>query len=469
MRPLLTPEEMRRADEAAISSGIPEAELMERAGRAVARAAIDLAGGRYGRRVLVLCGKGNNGGDGLVAARVLAAEGLAVKCVRLFEDGEDPPSPNAFDVVVDAIFGTGFRGAPEGRVARVVEGLDGHPRVVAADIPSGVDGATGAVAGVAVKAAVTVAMGAEKLGTALSPGAARAGRVVVADIGIPIPRVSTHVAEDDDVGAVLPARPPDSHKRSGGSVAVLAGSEAIRGAALLTCRGAGRMGAGYVTLVSTASVVAAATTVAPELLTRTIPAGVLGPDALDEAEGADCVAIGPGLGKGDVQRALCERTLGEYGGPVVLDADALNNLAGDVQPLVARRAPAVLTPHPAELARLLGFDTKDVVRDRLGAARRAAGGFGCVVLAKGHRTIVTDGDRTVVVPAGGPELATAGTGDVLTGAVAALLAAGVDPFDAAWAAAYVHGVAGSLAGSGALAPDVAEALGKARERFTLGS
>lgn len=458
---------MRRADEAAISGdAASQAVLMERAGRALARSVIDLAGGRYGRRVLVLCGKGNNGGDGLVAARVLRGEGLTVTCVRLFE-GEDPPPAGGFDVVVDAIFGTGFKGAPEGRIARAIEGLAGHPRVVSADIPSGVAGATGAVAGAAVQATVTVAMGAEKLGTALSPGAALAGRVIVADIGIPIPSVSTHLAEDDDVRRVLPRRSPDAHKRSGGSVVVLAGSEVTRGAALLTCRGAGRAGAGYVTLVSTPSVVAAATVVAPEALTRAVDGDVLGPDALDHFAQAEAVALGPGIGKGPVQRALCERALLEVDRPLILDADALNVLAEDVAPLVARDAPAIVTPHPAELARLLGFDTKDVTKDRLAAARTAAERLGCVVLAKGHRTVVTDGERTVVVPAGGPELATAGTGDVLTGAVAALVAAGVEPFDAAWAAAYLHGVAGTLAGPGALAPDVAGALGKARAGFTL--
>ena len=457
---------MRRADQATISSGIGASVLMERAGRALARAVIELAGGRYGRRVLVLCGKGNNGGDGLVAARVLRAEGLAVTAVRLF-DGDPVPDPHGFDVVVDAIFGTGFKGAPEGDVAAAIASLDGHPRVVAADIPSGVDGATGAVAGAAPKAAVTVAMGAEKLGTALSPGAARAGRVVVAGIGIAIPDVTTYLAEDDDVREVLPERAPDSHKRSGGSVVVLSGSEATRGAALLTARGAGRMGAGYVTLVSTPSVVRSATVVAPEILTKVVADDVLGPEALDAAGRAECVALGPGIGTGDAQRALCERALLEVDVPLVLDADALNVLAAHVRPLVSRRRPAIVTPHPAELARLLGIDVKEVAADRLGAARRAAEDFGCVVLAKGHRTVVTDGDRTVVVPSGGPELATAGTGDVLTGAVAALVAAGVEPFDAAWCAAYIHGVAGSLAGPGALAPDVAEALGPARARFTL--
>ncbi|MDQ3981647.1 MAG: NAD(P)H-hydrate dehydratase [Actinomycetota bacterium] len=473
MRPLLTPDEMRRGDESAISSGTPASVLMERAGRAVAREAIRLAGGRYGRRALVLCGKGKNGGDGLVAARVLEAEGLSVEVVRLFE-GDEVRSTGGFDVVVDAIFGTGFKGEPEGPARDVIERLQGHPGVVAADIPSGVDGATGAVAGVAVEAAVTVAMGAEKLGTALSPGAAHAGRVVVADIGIPIPPVTVRMIEDDDVRGTLPRRAPDAHKRSAGSVAVLAGSEETRGAALLTCRGAGRMGAGYVTLGSTRSVTAAATVAAPELLTRAAGEGnVLGPEALDRLgpalDRAGALAIGPGIGVGDAQSALCERALREVGAPIVLDADALNVLAETPGALVARSSPAVLTPHPAELARLLGVDTPEVTGDRLGGARRAAERFGCIVVAKGHRTIVTDGSTSLVVPTGGPDLATAGTGDVLTGAVAALLAAGLDPFDAAWCAAYVHGVAGEMAGRGALAWDVAEALGKARSRFTLTS
>nr|MDQ3958593.1 NAD(P)H-hydrate epimerase [Actinomycetota bacterium] len=282
MRPLLHPEEMRRADEAAIASGTPAAELMERAGRALARRAVALAGGRYGRRALVLCGKGNNGGDGLVAARVLAGEGLGVECVLLFGsvgDGGAHPAVRSvpfrpglrverFDVVIDAIFGTGFRGAPEGDAAAAIELLRGHPAVVSADIPSGVDGATGAVRGLAVRAAATVAMGAEKLGTALAPGAAYAGDVEVADIGIAVGDTSVHLAEDSDVGRVLPVRPPDAHKRSGGAVAVLAGAEGTRGAAILCCRGAERMGAGYVTLVSEPSVIAAANVAVPEVLTR---------------------------------------------------------------------------------------------------------------------------------------------------------------------------------------------------------
>jgi hydroxyethylthiazole kinase-like uncharacterized protein yjeF len=462
---------MRRADAAAIASGTPGEVLMERAGLALARSAIRLAGGRYGKRALVLCGKGNNGGDGLVAARALEREGLKVRVVRVFEEGHAPP-PAGYDVVVDAIFGTGFRGAPEGGVANVIESLRGHQRVVAADIPSGVDGTTGAVAGPAVRAAATVAMGAEKLGSALSPGASYAGTVEVADIGIAIPAAAVHLVEDSDVRDALPGRVPHAHKRSGGAVAILAGSEATKGAALLCARGAGRMGSGYVTLGSTRSVVAAAPVSLPEILTRTVTDGdVLGPEALDSfgdvLERAGSLAIGPGLGTGDAQRTLVTRLLREIDVPVVLDADALNVLDRDAA--AGRSAPAIVTPHPAELGRLLEVPVEEVVADRLAAARAAAERFRCVVVAKGHRTVVAEPGRAVVVPAGGPELATAGTGDVLTGAVAALLAAGVEPFAAGWCAAYVHGVAGGLAPPGALAWDVAEALGTARSRFTLGS
>ena len=491
---------MRRADEAAISSGVSAAELMERAGRALAQRALALAGRRYGTRALVLCGPGNNGGDGLVAARILAAEGMTVECVLLFDPAgaSGPPaeklralrgagvttvtfagrSGRTAGVVVDAIFGTGFRENPEGDFATAISELDGHPNVVAADIPSGVDGLTGSVAGRAVRAAITVAMGAEKLGSALAPGAAYSGIVEVADIGIPVRGTYAWLAEDSDVAELLPARPPEAHKRSGGSVAVLAGSEVTKGAALLTCRGAERAGSGYVTLGSTHSVVAAATIPLPGILTVTVAdEDVLGPNALDAflpvLERASGLAIGPGLGTGSPQRALVERVVEEVDLPLVLDADALNVLAEDVKPLVARSAPAVVTPHPAELGRLLGMETGEVTADRLAAARRAAERLGCTVLAKGPRTVVADPEgNAVVVPAGGPELATAGTGDVLTGVLTALVAAGLGHTEAAWCAAYLHGAAGeaaasSLGAQGVVAWDVAEALPKARRRFTL--
>lgn len=496
MRPLPSPEEMGAADAAAISAGTPAEALMDRAGRALAREVLRVAHRRYGLRVALVCGKGNNGGDGFAAARVLLREGVDARCLFVGDIDEvkgaaahhlerlraargrvDAFSTEALEhagVIVDALFGTGFRGVAEGYAAVAIDAMnDSDAPVVAADIPSGVNGETGAVEGSAVRSDATVAMGAQKIGTAVGGGAAHAGSVVVADIGIPVEGGSTFMVAASDVAGVLPIRAPDAHKRSGGAVAVLAGSDAMTGAAVLVASGAMRMGAGYVTVGSSSGTVAALQSLLPETLAQTVSdgehldAGALArfEDVLDKA---DAVALGPGLGRGDSQRELVGRVLGEIDDPVVLDADGLNVLEGHTTPLERRNGSTVLTPHPAELARLLGTDTDKIQADRMASARRAAEDLGCVVLLKGHRTIVARPDGMAVVnPTGGPELATAGTGDVLTGAVAALLAAGVEPFEAAWASAYVHGLAGALAAgqlgvSGVVAGDVADMLPDAR-------
>jgi ADP-dependent NAD(P)H-hydrate dehydratase / NAD(P)H-hydrate epimerase len=480
---------MAAADRATIAAGTPAEVLMQRAGDAVARAALEVAGGRYGRRAVVVCGKGNNGGDGFAAARRLAREGVAVACLGVGDAGaaEGPARRHlerlraagialepfaaerleGADVVIDAIFGTGFRGRVEGDAADAIAAINacGAP-VVAADIPSGVDGSTGAVVALAARASVTVALGAEKHGTAVGAGSVHAGRVTVADIGIALPRSSAAVTEDADVSSVLPRRHPEAHKTSGGAVAVLGGSAGMTGAALLCCRGAFRMGAGYVTLGTTPATEAAKAIALPEVVSVAVADDVLEPGSLDRfgkvLGRAGALALGPGLGRGDRQRELVERALAEVGVPIVLDADGLNVLEGGTEPLERRSAPTIITPHPAELARLLGSEVSDIEADRLAAARGAARRFSCVVVLKGWRTVVSEpSGETVVNPTGGPELATAGTGDVLTGAVAALAAAGVEPLPAAWAAVYVHGRAGTLAGRGAVAWDVAEALPQA--------
>ncbi len=497
---------MAAADRLTIAAGTPGHVLMERAGRAVARAVIDLAGYRYGLRTLVLCGKGNNGGDGFVAARVLGAQGVSVTCAcvsdvtetrgdaathlaRLKASGIEPTRFDGdvagFDVVVDAIFGTGFTGVASGDPAAAIEALRGHPAVVAVDVPSGVNAATGAIDGPAVLARVTVALGAEKTGTAVPPGSTHAGALRVADIGIDIGvrkmesagtgvQVNSFVemAEAADIAACLPRRDPSAHKRSHGSVAIFAGSDEMRGAALLCAHGAIRMGAGYVTLGSTAAVKEAAAVFHPEILCHVATTGdSLSASALDEMADAlkrcDAAAIGPGLTTASGVSELVARALRELEVPLVLDADAINVL--DPEDLRSRTHPTVLTPHPGELARLMSTTTSDVVRDRIEAARSAAAAFpSSVVLLKGNRTVISyaGGKAIVVIPVGGPELATAGTGDVLTGALAALLAEGVAPAGAAIAAAYVHGLAGSVAGSrvgprAVVAGDVAEALGEA--------
>lgn len=480
---------MARADRAAVDSGTSISTLMERAGRAVARAALGLAGGRYGRRFVVVCGKGSNGGDGFVAARVLAAEGLSVRCLTLTDELEgaakehlermiaagvrpepfDPGPLEGADLIVDAIFGTGFRGVAEGEPARAIEAMNSsHAPVVAVDIPSGVDGLTGAVADPAVEADVTVAMGAEKYGTALPPGRARAGRVKVADIGIALESVDVCVSDVDDVAGAVPLRGPDAHKRTVGSVVILAGSDGLSGAALLASKGAVRAGAGYATLLTTPYVDHAKKTVLPEVLSKVTDKPELGPEVLGDfseiVTRADALAIGPGLGQGPRQRDLVDEVLHTVEVPVVLDADALNVLADDSGALRDRAAPAVITPHPGEMGKLLGTSSREVQSDRLEIARAAAGKFSCVVVLKGWSTIVADpSGRTVVDHTGGRELATAGTGDVLTGVVVALLAAGMDAFEAAWAAVSIHGLAGQFAavdndGHGVLAGDVAESL-----------
>ncbi|MGH2807705.1 MAG: NAD(P)H-hydrate dehydratase [Actinomycetota bacterium] len=492
MKPLVIPEEMAAADAAAISSGTSVAVLMDRAGRAVARAVLRVAGVRYGLRVAVVCGKGNNGGDGFVTARVLATEGASVRCLTVSDlsalDGAakehlerwervgrvepfDADVLDWADVVVDAIFGTGFKGAPEGAIEEAIDDICSvDVPVVAVDIPSGVDGTTGMCRGSAVKADVTVTMGAAKVGLMTGEGAARAGVVEVADIGIPLlEEPQAAVAQTDDVAAVLPIRAPDAHKRSSGTVAVLAGSDHMTGAAALTIRGALRMGAGFANLGATEAVRRVVATRSTEALTQVVTDGdVLGPDALVQFKGvlerADALAIGPGVGTGEQQRGLVERVMREVVLPVVADADALNLASEAPEMLTDRDHPLVITPHPAELGRLLDGSAGGVQDDRVGAARRAAERFGCVTLLKGFRTVVADPTgRVVIIPTGGPELATAGTGDVLTGAVAALVAAGLQPFDAAWAAAFTHGVAGAIAaselsGGGIVAWDVAECL-----------
>ena len=503
MRPLPTPQQMSAADEAAIAAGTPADVLMDRAGRAVARAVLDVSQRRYGLRVAIVCGKGNNGGDGFVAARALAREGVAVTVLAVGDvDGSEgaaalhlgawraeggavaPFEVDALedaDVVVDAVFGTGFRGRAEGEAAQALEAMSRMDvPVVAVDIPSGVDGTTGRCEGPCVNADVTVAMGAEKIGTAIGDGAARAGTVVVADIGIPVEDAIASLIEPLDVATAIPPRPVDSHKRSSGTVLVLAGSDAMPGAPLLTVRAALRAGSGYVNLATTTAVKAAASESVPEAVIQVVSDdGALGPDAIERAKDlmmkADAIAIGPGMGTGTGQRELVARLLTETGVPVVADADALNVLAEDTSVLEDADAPLVLTPHPAELARLLAASTSDVQNERLAAVTEAARRFGCVVLLKGHRSLIAAPDGTVVVnPSGGPELATAGTGDVLTGACASYLAAGLDPFTATWSSAYVHGAAGALAAAsrgsrGVVAWDVAENLGDAADRIVEGS
>jgi ADP-dependent NAD(P)H-hydrate dehydratase / NAD(P)H-hydrate epimerase len=503
MKPVLTPAEAAALDRETQGRGVAAESLMERAGRAVARAARELAGGSYGRRAVVVCGKGNNGGDGLVAARQLGRWGVRATVVLLEDPASlrEPAAGNAgrlsevpgvrvrtfderglrrelarADVAVDAIFGTGFRGMPEDEWASAIASLnDADAPVVAVDIPSGVNGATGAVEGDAALAQLTVSFGAPKLGTVLMPGAEHAGIVRVVDIGFPDDLVHARawLTEPQDVAAWLPVRDSDTHKRASGVLVVVAGSRSMTGAARLIARAAGRIGAGLVTVAapegSMPQIQAGSTEPTflplPETTEGTVAAEATS-SLLERLQSADALAIGPGLTTDDETVAFVRETVRRSPVPLVLDADGLNAFAGDGSALGDRQADAVLTPHVGEFARLTGVKPRDLDADRPAHVRSLASQTGAVTLLKGSRTVIADPDgRLFVNVTGSPILSTAGTGDVLTGMIGALLARGVAPTESAAAAAYLHGLAGLFAGrdlgEGALAGDVLERVPEA--------
>ncbi len=485
MRPILTPAQASALDRESQARGISVDTLMENAGRAVATAAEALAGGTYGRRAVVVAGKGNNGGDGLVAARYLARRGMAVSVVLLEppEALREPASTNLerlrtrcpnvrirqfsaatlrreldrADVVVDAIFGTGFRGVPENAAAEAIEaiGSTGAP-VVAVDIPSGVSGESGTIEGSAVSADVTVTFGAAKPGVVLLPGAANAGIVEVVDIGFPgdLLTTDTWLLEPDDIARALPERAPDTHKRAAGLVVVIGGSRRMTGAVCLSAEAAYRAGAGLVTVAVPEGILPVVQTRLRETTFLPLPETSEGTIAATMApleqglEAADAVAIGPGMTTNEETASYVRTLVRSCPVPLVLDADGLNAFVGHVPELGDRRSPAVLTPHAGEFARLAGMTAREVGVDRIGNARKLASQTNAVVLLKGSRTVVAAPDgRVLVNPTGGPFLATGGTGDVLTGMIAALIARGAEPWLAACSAAYVHGTAGRLAGA----------------------
>lgn len=481
MRPILLPEQAGALDRAAQARGVSARLLMENAGREVAGAAVRLAGGRYGRRVVVVCGRGNNGGDGFVAARHLDRWGVRTTVLAL--EGGDPREPAATnmrrlaqtgvrvrawseaaaarelaraDVAVDALFGTGFRGVPEGSFAEAILALEaaGVP-VVSVDVPSGVNGATGAVEGSAVHADLTVTFGAAKVGVVLHPGAAHAGVVEVAEIGFPPDLLLSDISlvEAADVSGWLPAREPETHKRAAGYAVVVGGSRWMTGAVALMAGGAYRAGAGLVAVVVPSSILPVVQGAIREAVfapLRETEAGTAagGGDRLAEILGqADALAVGPGMTTDERTAAWVRELVRTSEIPVVLDADGLGAFAGRPAELADRKAELVLTPHAGEFGRLAGLSAPEIASDRVAHVRRLATETRSVVLLKGSRTLVAAPDGSVLVnPTGGPFLATGGTGDVLTGMIAGLLARGVAPAHAATAAAYIHGRAGSLAG-----------------------
>lgn len=445
MIPIVTPTEMGAADARTVAGGTPEPVLMERAGRAVAWRVRRVLGGTYGRRIVVVCGKGNNGGDGRVATAALRAWGARVDVIELGAPNEGAVRSIArADAVIDAMYGTGFRGVLADDAAELV-GLveEAAPIVVAVDIPSGVDGLTGAVHGPAVRADHTVTFAAPKPGLWFHPGRALAGMVTVADIGIDLgPGADrTGVVEARDVARWVPMRAVTTHKWRAG-VLVVGGSGGMTGAPMLVARAALRLGAGIVwaALPGRAAELASGT----EIITHVVPDGgsgvltVIGAGSVREMAGRfRAVVLGPGLGRADETMAAVRELVGTLAVPVVVDADALSALEGATDLLRARTAPTVLTPHDGEFARLTGAAPGE---DRIAAARDLAAATNAVVLLKGPTTVVAHPDgRVRLNPTGGPALATAGSGDVLSGMIGAFYARGMKGFEAGAAGAFVHG------------------------------
>ncbi|MGZ4139632.1 MAG: NAD(P)H-hydrate dehydratase [Actinomycetota bacterium] len=451
MLPVLLAEDVKRQDASAVELGTTVEQLMENAGWAVARAARGLLGGLYGRRIVIVCGKGNNAGDGLVAGRILAARGAHTTAVLTSDRLSEPADRNRArfpgrvvhldelpreleraDLVIDAVFGVGLTRAPEGKAAeaiRVCERTD--TLVLSVDVPSGIDADTGAVLGAAMTARATVTFGGYKPGLLFAPGVRYAGRVEVADIGLPDASAGVNVLEAPDVAASIPRRSSDAHKRKAGTTLVVAGSRAMPGAAALVTGACVQIGAGLTTLCAPEDVCRVVVARVPEITTIPLPEnaeGTFDHKALDligpRLADFTTVVIGPGLGTHpatfDAVRLLVE----EPEQPVVIDADGLNALA-DARAVLGARAErkrqTVITPHAGELARLLGRRSADLDADRLDAARRAERELGAIVVFKGPGTVVA-GAEVFINPTGGPALAQGGTGDVLSGLLGGLLA-----------------------------------------------
>ncbi|MBM7518928.1 NAD(P)H-hydrate epimerase [Nocardioides nitrophenolicus] len=439
-----------RAAEAELLARLPEGALMQRAAAGLAYAVLDLLGSAYGRRVLLLVGSGDNGGDALYAGALLARRGVQVEAWLLSSSAHEggvgalraaggrigTPGPGRFDVVVDGIVGIGGRPGLRPEAVDALAHVEGIP-VVAVDVPSGVDVDTGEVAGPHVTADLTVTFGTHKAGHLLDPAAQACGAVHLVDLGLELPEAPVEALQAADVAALVPRPGPDAHKYTRGVVGVRAGSAAYPGAAVLSVSGAACGLAGMVRYDGA-------------------------PAALDQVRAAHPEVVGPGRvqawvvgsGSDDGAEDALRRSVAD-GVPLVVDADALAHAA------LVRGRPAVLTPHAGELARLLDVERTAIEARWLEHARLAARRLDAVVLLKGRHTVVARPDGKVrVTTTGTPWLATAGAGDVLGGLIGALLAAGLDPFDAAAAGSWLHGAAATLAAQDGpiVASDVAAAL-----------
>ena len=498
LTPLYDAAGMRAVDAWAIEQqGVPSLRLMEAAGTAVAEGVQGIA---PGGSVRIVCGKGLNGGDGLVAARLLHEWGFECEVLLLWpgaelrgdaaanlerlpveprqvEPGQVAEALRGSAAIVDAILGTGFEGEPRSPVDEAIAAINGAGApVVAADVASGVDASSGEVAGAAVDAHLTVTFHAAKLGHQIAPGKAHRGELRVADIGIP-PGAPAPVAGGEITDAVLaelPHRRADSTKFTSGQVLIAGGSRGLTGAVCLVAEAAIRAGAGYGTAMVPAGLEPIFEAKLTEVMTRGCAdaGGALDEGAaaeiIEAAKSADALVLGPGLGRADSAHAVARAVAAGAQAPLVLDADGLNAHAEALDPLAGRAAPTILTPHAGELGRLLGRSSDDVGAHRLVCAREAAERTRAIVVLKGDDTLVVDGrDAEAPVAVGtlaSPALATAGTGDTLAGTIGALLARGVEPLRAACAAVHANARAGRLAAErigsadSVIASDVIQAL-----------
>jgi NAD(P)H-hydrate epimerase len=508
---VLTTDQMREADRRTIEEiGLPSIVLMENAGRQVASAMESSFEGLASMRIAVLCGRGNNGGDGFVVARTLLERNLDVGVYLVGQAAEIKGDARIHldvlrnlgadvveiadaaawelhgtdvlgsDLVVDALFGTGLKAPLSGLAETVVADLNASARpVVSIDLPSGLSADGPEVPGPAVHASVTVTLGAPKLPLVLPPAESFAGNLVIADIGIPQAVIRglegpwVEILTKDSMRTLVEPRSQDSHKGDYGHVLVVAGSRGKSGAAALAATAALRSGAGLVTVATAASALPAIAAMGMEYMTDPLDEtreGTIAYEALDHVleSAADVIAVGPGLGRSPSTTAFVQGLVERAGVPLVIDADALNAFAGDSDRLVGRDGiDIVITPHPGEMARLVGVSVDDVQMHRLDIARDFATTHRLHVVLKGHRTIIATPDgKTFINLTGNAGMATGGTGDVLTGMVGAWLAQFLDAEAAAKLAVYLHGLAGDLAEAdegevGMIAGDIVDRLGDA--------
>jgi hydroxyethylthiazole kinase-like uncharacterized protein yjeF len=493
---IVTPSQMNAIDSCAINDyGIPSLLLMENAASAVAAEAASMMGGAFGKTVTVIAGRGNNGGDAFAAARLLHSKGAHVRVylvgpkdgisgdalinmgildrigiqIEELSEADHPGRESGFGrlssdiesscMIIDGIFGTGLSRNIDGIAGKAVEMMNGSGKpILSVDIPSGINGADGAVMGVCVKADATVTFCMPKLGLILYPGCEYAGRLVIADIGIPPGAIArqpifTELTDRTTVSRLIPVRKPESNKGDYGKVLIITGSAGMTGSGCLASLAALRTGAGlvYAGVPESLAGIYGSALIEPVILPlKDSGAGSLSEDCAEQIithmEKMDVVAIGPGLTASDTIRRIVEQIAVNSKAPLVLDADALNAISGNTAILKKLKTDAVITPHPGEMARLTGLDTAGVQRGRAGIAAGFAAEYGVTVVLKGNRTVVAHPDgRIHINPTGNAGMATAGSGDVLTGVIAGLIAQGVSAADAAVAGAYLHGMAGDKA------------------------